>query len=165
MENPWAHFRDCLTFDWAHYHYVRLQSSKSDILEGLGLWSATIIKHESMHNCTAEDVLWHSADALHKTIDMIQAGDAPWKAYKFSYMGPKPSTPLAWMKETYELNTHNALLLLEQQIATTNFLGQAEYVPYQEFDAKGDHVFSNLTSGDWASHEAVCLMFYHTVNR
>ena len=144
---------------------MRLQSSKSDILEGLGLWSATIIKHESMHNCTAEDVLWHSADALHKTIDMIQAGDAPWKAYKFSYMGPKPSTPLAWMKETYELNTHNALLLLEQQIATTNFLGQAEYVPYQEFDAKGDHVFSNLTSGDWASHEAVCLMFYHTVNR
>ena len=118
-----------------------------------------------MHNSTAEDVPWHSTDALYKTIDTIQAGDAPWKAYKFSYMGPKPSTSPAWMKETYELNTRNTLFLLEQQIATSDFLGQAEYVPYQEFDAKGDHIFSNLTSGDWASCEAVCLMFYHTVNR
>ena len=70
---------------------------------------------------------------------------------------------LGWKR--HELNTCNALLLLEQQIATSDFLGQAKYVPYQEFDAKGDRTFSNLISGDWASHEAVCLMFYHTANR
>ena len=62
-----------------------------------------------------------------------------------------------WMEGTYELNTPNALLLLEQQIATSEFDGQAEYVPYQEFDAKGDHIYSNLMSGDWAFHEVVCL--------
>ena len=90
-------------------------------------------------------------------IDSIQAGDAPWKTYRFLYTGPKPSTPPAWMEGTYELNTPNALLLLEQQIATSEFDGQAEYVPYQEFDAKGDHIYSNLMSGDWAFHEVVCL--------
>jgi Plavaka transposase len=157
LENPWAPFRDRLGFDWAYYHYVRLQSSKLDILEGLNLWSATVVKHESMHQCTAEDVPWHNADALYETIDAIQAGDAPWKTYKFSYMGPKPSTPPAWMEKTYELNTRDALLLLEQQIAMSEFDGQVDYVTYQEFDSKGDCIFSNLMSGDLASHEAVCL--------
>ena len=51
----------------------------------------------------------------------------------------------------------NALLLLEQQIATSEFDGQAEYVPYWEFDAKGDCIYSNLMSRDWAFCEAVCL--------
>lgn len=110
-----------------------------------------------MHKCTADDVPWHNADALYETIDAIQTGNAPWKTYKFSYMGPKPSTPPAWMNESYELNTRDALLLLEQQIATFEFDGQVEYVAYQEFNAKGDRIYSNLMSGDWASREAVCL--------
>ncbi len=104
-----------------------------------------------------EDVPWSSADALYKTIDVIQASDAPWKTYKFLYTGPKPSTPPAWMEETYELNMRDALLLLEQQIATFEFDSQADYVPYQEFDTKGDRIYSNLMSGDWASREVVCL--------
>jgi len=61
------------------------------------------------------------------------------------------------MEETYKLNMHGALLLLEQQITTSEFDGQAEYVPYQEFDANGDRIYSNLMSGDWAFHEAVCF--------
>ena len=40
------------------------------------------------------------------------------------------------MEETYELTTRDTLLLLEQQLATSDFDKQTEYVPYQEFDAK-----------------------------
>jgi Plavaka transposase len=61
------------------------------------------------------------------------------------------------MEETYELNTRDALFLLEQQIATSEFDGQIEYVPYQEFDTNGDRIYSNLMSGDWAFPEAVCV--------
>jgi Plavaka transposase len=107
--------------------------------------------------CTAEDVPWRNADALYETIDAIQVGDTPWMTYKFSYTGPKPLTPPAWMEETYELNTRDALLLLEQQIATSEFDGQVEYVTYQEFNVKEDRIYSDLMSGDWASREAVCL--------
>lgn len=153
-ENPWAPFEDRLAFDWAYYHYVRLQSSKSEILEGLDLWRATIAKHGSEHS-TVDGVPWHDADALYETIDAIQAGDAPWKSYKFSYSGPKPTTPPRWMEETYELNARDALLVLEQQLATSDFDGQTDYVPYQEFDAQGDRIYSNLMSGRWASREAV----------
>jgi hypothetical protein len=55
------------------------------------------------------------------------------------------------MEETYELNARDALLVLEQQLATPDFDGQNDYVPYQEFDAQGDRIYSNLMSGRWAS--------------
>jgi hypothetical protein len=53
---------------------------------------ATIAKHGSEHS-TVDGVPWHDADVLYETIDAIQVGDAPWKSYKFSYSGPKPTTP------------------------------------------------------------------------
>ncbi|KIM36125.1 hypothetical protein M413DRAFT_31879 [Hebeloma cylindrosporum] len=70
-ESPWGPFQNLLEFDWAYYHYVRLQSSKSEILEGLDLWRATVIKHSS-EQPTANAVPWRNADDLYKTIDCIQ---------------------------------------------------------------------------------------------
>ena len=156
-DNIWAPFRDRLEFDWAHYHFVQLQSSQSDILTGLDLWRATVIKHGLKHGLDA-DVPWHDAHDLYETIDMIQAGAAPWKTHTFSYSGPKPATPPQWMEETYELNTRDVLVVLEQQLATTEFDGQFESTPYQEFNAQGDRVYSNLMSGHWAYREAVCFL-------
>ncbi|KJA18005.1 hypothetical protein HYPSUDRAFT_145683 [Hypholoma sublateritium FD-334 SS-4] len=137
-----------------HYHFIRLQSSKSDILEGLDLWRATVIKHESAHKSLTEGVPWSNAESLYETIDAIQDGDTPWKCFKFLYTGPKPLTPPAWMEETYELNTRDVLLVLEQQLATSEFDGQIDYVPYREFTAKGDRIYSNLMSAHWAYREA-----------
>ena len=154
-DNPWTPFQDRLAFDWAYYHFIRLQSSKSDILEGLDLWRATVIKHESSHTVSTEDVPWSNADSLYETIDAIQDGDAPWKCFKFSYTGPKPLTPPAWMEESYELNTRDVLLVLEQQLAASEFDGEIDYIPYREFTAKGDRIYSNLMSGHWAYREAV----------
>ena len=69
-KNPWGPFQDRLDFDWAHYHFVWLQSSKSEILEGLDLWCATVIKH-SLEHPTQEGVPWHNVDDLYRTIDCI----------------------------------------------------------------------------------------------
>lgn len=82
--NDWAPFPDRLAFDWAHYHFVHLQSSESDIAVGLDLWDV---------------------QDLYQMLDSIQAGGVAWKMYKFRYTGPKPSTPPQWMNTTYELNT------------------------------------------------------------
>ena len=38
------------------------------------------------------------------------------------------------MEETYELNAHDVLHVLEQQLATSDFDGQTDYIPYQEFN-------------------------------
>ncbi|KAG5634671.1 hypothetical protein H0H81_001138, partial [Sphagnurus paluster] len=67
------------------------------------------------------------------------------------------------MEETYELNTRDVLLVLEQQLATSDFNGQTDYIPYQEFDANGDCVYSNLMSGHWAYREAPYMEKYKVV--
>lgn len=152
-ENVWAPFRDRLEFDWAYYHYVRLQSSKSEILEGLDLWRAAVIKHCSEH--LADAIPWRNADDLYQTIDCIQDGDAPWRCYKFIYSGPKPVNPPRWMEEAYELNARDVLLVLEQQLDTPDFHGEADYAAYMEFNANGDRVYSNIMSAHWVSREAV----------
>lgn len=156
--NDWAPFPDRLAFDWAHYHFVRLQSSESDIAVGLDLWCATVIKHDSEHRVD-DHVPWRDAQDLYQMLDSIQAGGVAWKTYKFRYTGPKPSTPPQWMNTTYELNTRDVLVVLEQQLATTEFHGQCDYVPYEEFNYFGDRVLSNLMSAAWANREAVRFFF------
>lgn len=102
-DNPWAPFEDRLAFDWAHYHYVLLQSSQKDILTGLDLWHATVVKH-GLEQCSDTDLPWKNAQELYDTIDSVQAGAAPWKTFTFKYSGPKPPTLPQWMEDKYELN-------------------------------------------------------------
>jgi hypothetical protein len=63
------------------------------------------------------------------------------------------------MEKTYELNLRDVLTVLEQQMASTEFNGQFEYTPYEEYDCKGDRVHSHLMSAYWASQEAVWSLF------
>ncbi|KAH9180800.1 hypothetical protein EDB89DRAFT_1900586 [Lactarius sanguifluus] len=41
--NPWHPFGDRLAYEWARYHYVKLQSSAADVQQGLDLWRATVM--------------------------------------------------------------------------------------------------------------------------
>ena len=59
------------------------------------------------------------------------------------------------MEETYDLNARDVLAVLEHQIGSTQFDGQFDYVPYQEYDSTGNCVYSNLMSAFWANREAV----------
>jgi len=95
----------------------------------LDLWLTSIIKNKA-HG----DIPWHSAEDLYKTIDSIQAGNIPWKTYKFRYAGLKPSGPIPrWMEQEYELNAWDTLASAEHQLATSAFDGNFDYAPYQEF--------------------------------
>ncbi|KAF8259888.1 hypothetical protein EI94DRAFT_1773823 [Lactarius quietus] len=130
--NPWHPFGHRLEFEWAHYHYVRLQSSANDIQCGLDLWRAM--------------VPWKTTKELYDSINSISAGAVGWTTYKLSYNGPQPaSAPPQWMEETYELN---------DQLALKEFDSQFEYALYKEYDHNGTRVYSNLMSGNWAFREA-----------
>jgi hypothetical protein len=147
----WHPFEDRLAFDWAHYHFVELQSSEPEINRGLDLWLAATLK-------AGDDVPlpWASAADMYATIDAIQEGDAPFTTIKFKYNGPlPPSNPPRWMTETYELCTRDSRVLLHHQLATTDFKDKFNYKPYRQFNHKGDRVWSNLMSAEWAWKEAV----------
>jgi hypothetical protein len=165
-DNQWAPFPDRLAFDWAHYHYVRLQSSEDEIHKGLDIWRATVIKHISQHGsepAVSDDIPWRNAKDLHATIDSIKAGALRWRTWKFRYTGAKPQTPPLWMDATYELNARDVLEVIEQQLLTTEFNGKFDYAPYEEYDHKGDRVYSNLMSAIWTNREAVLVSFFEAI--
>jgi hypothetical protein len=65
------------------------------------------------------------------------------------------------MEETYELNVRDILSVFEEQLGSKEFDGRFEYMPYEEYDQKGSHIYSNLMSANWASHEVVCTFTGH----
>jgi hypothetical protein len=132
---------------------VSLQSLATEIAEGLNLWSATAFKHS-----TSTGAPWKTAKDMYETIDAIQIGSLPFKTHHLFYKGPKLSTPLHWMEEAYKLDAHNVLAVVRDQLAMSNFKDQFDYVLYQEFNNKGEHIWSNLISAQWAFKQAVCSL-------
>jgi hypothetical protein len=158
--NPWLPFGNRLEYEWAHYHYVQLQSSSNNIQRGLDLWRATVARcqtgHDSLDTGSCDGVPWKNAREMYDTIDSISAGGVGWTTYQLSYRGPQPTgTPPRWMQESYELNVRNVLSVFEEQLASKEFDCQFEYAPYEEYDKEGSRVYSNLMSGNWAFREAV----------
>ncbi|KAF8809249.1 hypothetical protein BYT27DRAFT_7222511 [Phlegmacium glaucopus] len=138
-----------LEFEWAEHYYVELEASVKKIHHGLDLWQAVMAREGS-----SRSVPWKAAEDLYHTIDAIQAGHAPWKTFTFKYAGPKPPIPPQWMLEEYELNVRDVLVVLEEQLGTSEFEGEFDYTPYQEFNSSNERVYSNLMSGQWAFQQA-----------
>lgn len=149
-ENPFHPFVDRVAFEWANYHFKELQTSEAGINKGLDLWLAAIMESGD------EQLPWKSAKEMYQTIDSIQQGSAPWKTIPFRYSGPLPAgTPPKWMTDTYELCTQDIQVVLAEQLSCSEFNGHFDYVPYRQFNGKGDRVWSNLMSATWADKQAV----------
>jgi len=149
-DNPWNPFEGRLWFDFAHHHFVRLQSLEKNMDISLDLLKAATIKGNG-------DIKfpWLSMKQMYETIDQIQAGPAPFCSYWFKYNGPMLPTPLKWMMQEYELYARDPRLVLQQQLATPEFSNKFDPIPYHRFNSTGDRVFSNLMSSDWAWDQAV----------
>lgn len=150
----WHPFRSRAEFDMANFHFSEAQHSEPEINRSLDILAAHLMEHGA-------EPRWRNAKELYATIDEIQAGDAPWQVIKIKYNGPRPDTGPApkWMDETYELCTRDSRKVLHNQLATTDFKDQFTPIPYQQFDANGTRVYSNLMSGDWAWKQAVNSSF------
>lgn len=148
--NPWDPFHSRTEFEFAHYHFVEVQTSAGQIDKALDMWAAKVLEFGGL-------APWKNSDKLYRTIDAIQHGDAPWKTYHIHYRGPRPpGTAPKWMTETYELCTRDARQVLQHQLASAQFKDQINLVPYRQFNSKGQRVWSNLMSADWAWSQAVC---------
>lgn len=158
--NAWQPFSNRLEFDFAHYHYIQLETSQSKVNTALDHWRAATIAAlgSDSDSGNPRSAPWRSAEELYATIDSIQAGGAPFITIHLQYNGPMPAiNPPAWMTATYELCVRNSRLVLQQQLQNPEFSTQFEAVPYQQFDSTKDRVFSNLMSGDWVWRVAVSV--------
>lgn len=152
-ENPFTPFADRLEHDFAHHHFVKAQSSASKIAEALDLWMAQRI--QAAQSTEVDDVPWKTANDMYQTIDQIQHGHTPFRTYYFKYSGPRPIDPPSWMLQTYELCLRDSRAVIHHQLANQEFAKEFHAAPYQQFQADGDRVWSNVMSGEWAWNEAV----------
>ncbi|KAJ7646325.1 hypothetical protein DFH06DRAFT_1270859 [Mycena polygramma] len=144
----WEPFHDRFEFDFAHFHFVKAQSSEGHINTALDLLAAALLKH-------GDRAPWKDARELYATIDSIQDGQAPWKTHSLRYTGPLPrGTPPKWMTQSYNLCTRDTRQILHNQLGTTAFKDHVNLVPYRQFNHGGKRVWSNLMSGDWAWKQA-----------
>ncbi|KAJ7906139.1 hypothetical protein B0H13DRAFT_2333723 [Mycena leptocephala] len=118
-----APFESRADFDFAHFHFVQLQSSAGEINTALDLWAAQVLQY-------GDSPPWRTAQELYDTIDSIQHGDAPWKVYQIRYTGPQPPVPPKWMTETYELCARDSRTVLHQQLKNPDFADKIDYAPY-----------------------------------
>ncbi|KAH7903589.1 hypothetical protein BJ138DRAFT_1191650, partial [Hygrophoropsis aurantiaca] len=149
----WHPFGSRVEFDFAHYHFVEVQSSEGEINKALNHWAASLAEYGAHPP-------WKNTDEMYATIDAIQCGDAPWKVHKLRYQGPPPpagGTPPKWMTQTYELCSRDARVVLLNQLSTPDFKNSINTIPYQQFNAKGSRIFSNMMSGDWVWNHADLL--------
>ncbi|KAF5338761.1 hypothetical protein D9611_013338 [Ephemerocybe angulata] len=153
-ENAYSPFEDRLSFDFAQYHFVEVQSSAGKINKALDLWLAA--KVQAIQGTDCDDLPWASADELYATIDEIQQGVAPFRTVHLKYSGPLPEgeVPPEWMTATYELCVRDARQVIHHQLGTPAFATQFRTAPYKQFDRDGNRVWSDLLSGDWAWREA-----------
>ena len=153
-ENPFHPFEDRLAFEFADYHFSQQQSSGPSIDHALRLWAAQSAKNGY------DDVPWKSVDEMYRIIDQIKQGDNPWKTVPFRYQSPLCEDAPKWMTQNFLLVTRDIRRLLHEQIACTDFNGHWDYIPYREFNCKGDRVWTNLMSGDWAAKQAVRVLLW-----
>ncbi|KAJ7880806.1 hypothetical protein B0H14DRAFT_3082687 [Mycena olivaceomarginata] len=134
----WAPFSSRAEFDFAQFHFVKLQGSAANINTALDLWAASVMQFGST-------VPWKNSDKLYATINKIQSGHMLWQTYQI------------WMTQTYEVCTRDLRAVLHHQLETMSFKGDIDMVPYRQFNHAGKRVWSNLMSGDWAWKQADIL--------
>ncbi|KAJ7016290.1 hypothetical protein C8F04DRAFT_1215764 [Mycena alexandri] len=146
--HAWEPFGSRSAFAFAEFQFVELQASERNINTALDIWAASLQEFGG-------SAPWESTKELYAAIDRIQHGGTPWKTYHIRYTGPlPPGTPPRWMTQTYELCTRDARQLLHEQLDTSTFKDNIDYVPYRQFNHRGHRVWSNLMSGDWAWKQA-----------
>lgn len=65
------------------------------------------------------------------------------------------------MTETYELCARDSRQVPHHQPATEQFKDKINLIPYRQFNSKGQRVWSNLMSADWAWSQVVRIVFHN----
>ncbi|RPD54101.1 hypothetical protein L226DRAFT_548363 [Lentinus tigrinus ALCF2SS1-7] len=152
--DDWWPFSSRAHFEFADWHYQKVQTSVGDLdtlLKNLAAQKA--LETGNAHAAAMFD----SANDLLATIDAIPYGELAWTTFNIRYTGPvTPHTP-AWKLKTYTIHTRNALHVAEDIAGSADFDGRWDYVPYEEYNTPGCRRFSDVMSGTWAFKKGTTL--------
>jgi len=94
---------------------------------------------------------------LCKTIDATPIGDIPWQSITLSYNGPQPDDAPSppWMQAENTVWYRDPRMLFKNMLKNPEFADHFDYAPFRKYDTKGDRVYEDFMSSDWAWKQAV----------
>ncbi|KAG2017355.1 hypothetical protein CC2G_006870 [Coprinopsis cinerea AmutBmut pab1-1] len=160
-QSNYAPFNDRTHFEIGDFLYRRVRMPAGRVDELMTLWAA----HAVM---TGGSPPFLNSDDLHKTIDAITHGDAPWKSFSISYNGSDidpNGTSASWKYQEYEVWFREPLTVIRNMLSNPDFDGEFDYAPYREFNHEGVREFKDFMSGDWCWAEANKIYRNHPETR
>ena len=73
---------------------------------------------------------------------------------------PDSSTIPSWKRATYELVFRDPQILLDHQISNPDFKNHIDYAPHLVYGEKGQRVWSDFMTGNWAWNQCVSKYFF-----
>ncbi|RDX42526.1 hypothetical protein OH76DRAFT_1458725 [Lentinus brumalis] len=149
----WYPFDSRHQFEFAEWHYEKVQTSEDDLNELLNTLAAE--KAAETGNTEAR-AMYNDAEHMRGTLDSIAHSDGlPFAKYHFRYTGvATPQTP-PWKLKTYVVYARNPLHVAEHMAACTDFNGSWDYVPYEEFTSDTCRRFSDFMSARFPFKKAI----------
>ncbi|KZP08510.1 hypothetical protein FIBSPDRAFT_901232 [Athelia psychrophila] len=144
----WGSYESRAHFELAEFLYKENQMSAGNIDKLFKIWD----NHAS---ATGGEVPFANHKDLYSVIDATTVGDVPWQSFKLKYSGPLPDEDVpAWMGDEHEVWFRDPRQLLQNLLSNSDFEGEFDYAPFQEYDEKNKHRYQNLMSGNWAWRQA-----------
>lgn len=148
-QTDWSPYESRAHFELAEFLYKENQMSAGNIDKLLNIWG----QHAAS---TGGEAPFRNHKALYETIDSTPVGDVPWQSFKLKYDGIRPTRDApAWMDDEHIVWFRDPCDLLRNLLSNTDFDGEFDYMPFQEYDDNGNHRYQDFMSGNWAWRQAV----------
>ena len=118
----------------------------------LKLWAATL----AVHKATPP---FSSHTDLYERIDSTLLGDVRWRGTRLKYEGvlPQQNVP-QWMTDEHEVWFRDPRQIVHNMLSNSDFEGEIDYAPFQEYDKDRNHRFQDFMSGNWAWNQCVSVV-------
>ncbi|KZP16263.1 hypothetical protein FIBSPDRAFT_749065 [Athelia psychrophila] len=147
----WGSYESRAHFELAEFLYKDSQMSAGNIDKLFKIWGS----HSASSGGEAP---FANHKDLYAAIDSTTVGDVPWESFKMKYSGALPDSEEgeipSWMEDEHEVWFRNPHQLLQNLLSNTDFDGEFDYTPFQEYDESGNHRYQDFMSGNWAWRQA-----------
>ena len=154
-KNSWHPFESRPHFELADFIFHQNKMPGEQINELMHIW-ASMPEHKGPPSFSDNEDLYGSIDA-------ISEGDAPWtsllmeSAEAATLSADDPSVQ-SWKRATYEVVFCDPQILLDHQLSNPDFKNHIDYSPMLVYGENGQHVWSNLMTGNWAWNQCVSII-------
>ncbi|PBK62830.1 hypothetical protein ARMSODRAFT_990403 [Armillaria solidipes] len=141
-------FEDVAQFRIADFLFHKVEMSQGGIDELMELWTLTMLKHGDFGP-------FENHDAMHKAIDSIRQGDAPWKCFVAQAdTNLSPNAP-NWQRDQYQIWYRDPDTVISNMLANPDFSDEFDAAPYIEVGQDGKRRWCDFMSGNFAWRHAM----------